>query len=434
MSRYSHISVAIPILAEQDNLPRLLSRLQRQSFQNFTLYLCINNEEQGYGYDENQATLRMLENANSLPMVVIDRSSKGHGWTGKKKGVGWARKVIFERIMSDCNDDELVVSLDADTDFDDNYLEAVLSTMNANPTSNAFCVPYYHPLSGDDTLDRPMLRYECYMRHYLIQLLRIANPYAFTALGSAMAFPLWAYRRVGGITPLQGGEDFYLMQKFAKTGALLLCFPSPAHSRLTVRPQGRVSSRVPFGTGPAIAAGIEEMDNRYPFYNEQGFDAVKATYSSFPSIIASCHGTFYRILTIFSTKAPAAMIAPSPITASSNTVAPMPISAASPVSPGMTPKTACTPPMWPNSPAARAGTAVPTRISASATPTIRWTSAAQGAVRLGPGRHSTSFATGSSPMSRMVPSSRVPPLTGWTTPWATTCRARCPSSSSLPAR
>ena len=129
-----------------------------------------------------------------------------------------------------------------------------------------------------------MLRYECYMRHYLIQLLRIANPYAFTALGSAMAFPIWAYRRVGGITPLQGGEDFYLMQKFAKTGALLLCFSSPIHSRLTVRPQGRVSSRVPFGTGPAIAAGIEEMHSRYPFYNEQGFEAVKATYDSFPSL------------------------------------------------------------------------------------------------------------------------------------------------------
>ena len=284
MSRYCHISVAVPILAEQENLPLLLSRLRRQTFQDFTLYLCINNEEGGYGYEENQDSLCFLQSVSDLPLVVIDRSSTGHGWTGKKKGVGWARKVLFDRIMSDHNDDELVVSLDADTDFDDNYLEAVCDTMNAYPESNAFCVPYYHPLSGDDSLDRPMLRYECYMRHYLIHLLRIGSPYAFTALGSAMAFPLWAYRRVGGITPLQGGEDFYLMQKFAKTGSILLHFSSPLHQSLTVRPQGRVSSRVPFGTGPAIAAGIEEMDNRYPFYNDQGFTAVKATYDSFPAL------------------------------------------------------------------------------------------------------------------------------------------------------
>lgn len=284
MSRYSHISVAIPILAEQDNLPSLLSRFRRQSFRDFTLYLCVNNEEQGYGYAENQTSLRLLHSVDDLPLVIIDRSSKGLGWTGKKKGVGWARKLLFDRIAADHDKNELVVSMDADTGFDDDYLEAVCNTMNAHPDYTAFCVPYYHPLSGDDILDRPMLRYECYMRHYLIQLLRIANPYAFTALGSAMAFPIWAYRRVGGITPLQGGEDFYLMQKFAKTGALLLCFSSPIHSRLTVRPQGRVSSRVPFGTGPAIAAGIEEMHSRYPFYNEQGFEAVKATYDSFPSL------------------------------------------------------------------------------------------------------------------------------------------------------
>ena len=285
MPRYSHISVAVPMLDEYANIPSLLGRLRRQTFTQFALYCCVNNEEGGPGFEGNQRSLELLRQVNDIPVVVIDRSSPGKGWTGKKKGVGWARKLLFERIMEEHNDDELMVSLDADTDFDDDYLEAVLATLNAHPNCNAFSVPYYHPLNHDEALDRPMLRYECYMRHYLLGLLRIGSPYAFTALGSAMVFPLWAYRRVGGITPLQGGEDFYLLQKFAKTGSLVSQFVEPYRGRgMLVRPQGRISSRVPFGTGPAIAKGLASMDESYPFYSDEGFAAVKATYDLFPAL------------------------------------------------------------------------------------------------------------------------------------------------------
>ena len=285
MPRYSHISVAVPMLDEYANIPSLLGRLRRQTFTQFALYCCVNNEEGGPGFEGNQRSLELLRQVNDIPVVVIDRSSPGKGWTGKKKGVGWARKLLFERIMEEHNDDELMVSLDADTDFDDDYLEAVLATLNAHPDCNAFTVPYYHPLNHDEALDRPMLRYECYMRHYLLGLLRIGSPYAFTALGSAMVFPLWAYRRVGGITPLQGGEDFYLLQKFAKTGSLVSQFVEPYRGRgMVVRPQGRISSRVPFGTGPAIAKGLASMDESYPFYSDEGFAAVKATYDLFPAL------------------------------------------------------------------------------------------------------------------------------------------------------
>lgn len=273
------------MLAEQQNLPLLLDHLRQQTWPHFTVYLCVNNVEGGFGYEENQACLKKLEKVCDIPLVVIDRSSPGLGWTGKKKGVGWARKVIFEKIITDHNDDELIVSLDADTDFDADYLEAVVGTMNACPNANAFSIPYYHPLNGQEQLDRPMLRYECYMRHYLINLLRISSPYAFTALGSAIAFPAWAYKRVGGITPLQGGEDFYLLQKFAKTGAIVNNFISPyREQKKVVRPQGRISPRVPFGTGPAIAKGISGMDESYPFYSQEGFKAIKDTFDSFAQL------------------------------------------------------------------------------------------------------------------------------------------------------
>ena len=120
------------------------------------------------------------------------------------------------------------------------------------------------------------------MRHYMINMLEIGSPYAFTALGSAMAFTVAAYRKAGGITPLQGGEDFYLMQKFVKTGRVLVGGDDQEH--LIVRPQGRVSRRVPFGTGPAVAMSLEEQKGKYLFYKREGFEAVRETYERFEEL------------------------------------------------------------------------------------------------------------------------------------------------------
>lgn len=304
--RYSHISVAIPALAESANLPQLVDSLMCQTIKDFDVYICVNNPESWRSSDDekvhnmyldNQLSLDYLHHvAVSLPQLhIIDCSSPTRGWLGKKHGVGWARKTIMDAIIRDHDDNELVVSLDADTDFDEKYLESVLNAMNSHSDCDAFAVPYYHPLCGTEKTDRAMLRYEIYMRHYLVNMLAIKHrlsvlyasqygiyntdfPYAFTALGSAMVFSLWAYRRVGGYTPLQGGEDFYLMQKFAKTGRMLLSCNE------VVRPQGRVSSRVPFGTGPAIAKGVDSMEDSYPLYPHEAFEAIAETYTLFPRL------------------------------------------------------------------------------------------------------------------------------------------------------
>lgn len=286
----SSIAIAIPMMDEWENVPSLLHRLQRQSLSSFSVYVCVNQPDSWWtdGQSDhlavclhNQQTLqalKKLEISSHFTLSIIDRSSQGHGWTGKKMGVGWARKELFARVLNEQDEACVIVSMDADTDFDDDYLEQVLDAFRCDSSISALSVPYYHPLTGVEQVDRPLLRYECYMRHYLIQLLKINNAYAFSALGSAMAFPAWAYHRVGGITPLQGGEDFYLMQKFAKTGRISLAFNS------VVRPSGRPSHRVPFGTGPAVAMDLDEQDAHYPFYSTIGFAAVKDTYDMFPML------------------------------------------------------------------------------------------------------------------------------------------------------
>lgn len=280
-----HISVAIPLMDELENLPALVECLNKQTYRNFSVYVCVNQPE-SWWEDEakrqictnNADSIAFLQSVENLPITIIDRSSRGHGWPAKRHGVGYARKELFDTILQTVPDDEIIVSLDGDTAFGKDYLESIAGQFANNPELSAIAVPYYHPFSGNVPIDRSLLRYEIYMRHYLINMLQIGNPYAFTALGSAMAFTAGAYRRCGGITPLQGGEDFYLLQKLRKTGRLSV------FNKETVFPQGRESKRVPFGTGPAVAKSVAEQDASYPFYATASFEKVRQTYNLFPAL------------------------------------------------------------------------------------------------------------------------------------------------------
>lgn len=211
-------------------------------------------------------------------MTVIDRSSPGKGWTGSHFGVGWARKTLMDAISGKADKGDIIVSIDADTEFGDPYLASVHGTFSEHPGFAALSVPYYHRLTGDEVTDRCILRYEIYMRYYALNMWRISNPYRFTAIGSAMAFPLWAYRTVGGITPHKSGEDFYFMQKLAKYGRILHWNPE------RVYPAARFSDRVFFGTGPAMIQGREGNWSSYPIYPFRLFDDVMDTFSLFPAL------------------------------------------------------------------------------------------------------------------------------------------------------
>ncbi len=285
MPHYNHISVAVPAMDELDTMPMLLDCLKKQTFVHFDLYVCVNNPDLWWNkpdkidiINNNLQLINLLNTTPGINITIIDKCTKGNGWIGKKKGVGMARKLLFDRIIADYGTNNIIVSMDADTTFDTNYLHSIAEQFNTIPQLSAIAVPYYHPLGDDDNNNRAILRYELYMRYYMLQLLRIKSPYAFTALGSAIAFTPQAYTAVGGITPLEGGEDFYLMQKFCKTGHISIYNPE------VVYPSSRISHRVPFGTGPAVNKGIAEQEKSYPFYPSALFDDIKETFSSFGSL------------------------------------------------------------------------------------------------------------------------------------------------------
>ena len=150
--------------------------------------------------------------------------------------------------------------------------------MASHPEWPALSVPYYHPLTGEETQDRAILRYELYMRNYALNLYHIGSPYSFTALGSAIVMRAGALHKIGGITPVQSGEDFYLLQKFCKMA------PIGNYCDTTVFPSARLSDRVNFGTGPALIKGKRGDWKSYPIYHHTLFESIAETYQLLPKL------------------------------------------------------------------------------------------------------------------------------------------------------
>ncbi len=279
------IHVALPAMNEADYLPGTFECLFNQSNRSFHLWVCVNQPDRWWDDPDkietcknNRETLNYLSRIKNDRLHVIDRSSKGKGWNQKAHGVGQARKVIMDNINEFADEYDIILSLDADTAFHADYLESVKTIFARHPQAVALSNPYYHELSGDEALDRSMLRYEIYMRHYAINMWRIDSPYSFTALGSAIGLPVWAYRKVGGITAKKSGEDFYFLQKLRKTG--WIC----NHNTEKVYPGTRYSDRVFFGTGRALIKGRNGDWESYPIYDHRLFEEVKTTYELFPQL------------------------------------------------------------------------------------------------------------------------------------------------------
>ncbi len=278
------IYVTLPVLNESTNLPALVSCMQKQRFKDFSLIACVNNYDHWWEDAnvrdqciDNQQSLDYLRSLNGLDITVIDSCSKGNGWSVKKGGVGWARKVAMDHAAELGADQDLIISIDADTYYPENFFDEVKRVFELNHKITGLAIPYYHQLAGDET-DRLILRYEIYMRHFLLNMLLIRNPYAFTAIGSAMACTLKGYNRIGGITPVKSGEDFYFIQKLVKNGNIGLWVETVAY------PSPRFSDRVLFGTGPALIKGSGGDWDSYPLHPGLSFEMIQKTFDCFPEL------------------------------------------------------------------------------------------------------------------------------------------------------
>lgn len=277
------LHIAIPLMDELENIPVLIENIRIQTYKNYQVWICVNQPEVWHDdpmkipvCERNAETIKYINSQIDFPIRLLDFSTKGNGWRGKKHGVGIARKVLMDSINKVADANDIIISLDGDTEFNPNYFQSIIANFNQNPLFPAISIPYYHRLTGNKKEDRAILRYEIYMRYYELNLRRIGSPYAFTALGSAMACKISAYRRIGGMTPKKSGEDFYFLQKLVKFKPIL------TKNSEWVYPAARFSDRVFFGTGPAMIKGDSGDWTSYPIYRWELFDEIKEAFDLFP--------------------------------------------------------------------------------------------------------------------------------------------------------
>lgn len=248
--------VVIPSLAEGDrlfNALRSLAANSRAGRANFLILVVVNQSELATQEEHLQneidlARLTDLAEASELCLAWIDASREGCALPARHAGVGLARKLGMDLALSrlNWNQDPLLVCLDADTLVEAHYLETI-DRHFLQSASGAAVLPYRHQSAVDPVVQKAIDHYELFLRSYVYGLRLAGSPYAFNSIGSAMACRASAYVRCGGMNSRKAGEDFYFLQKLAKTDGVNLL------SGTTVFPEPRVSERVPFGTGRSMA-------------------------------------------------------------------------------------------------------------------------------------------------------------------------------------
>ena len=196
----------------------------------------------------------------------------------KFRNVGNARKAGFDGTIF-ANDgnltdkDPLFFSLDADTLIAEDYFEKAILWAKENPTAAGAVFHFEHRFENSDAaVNNAAMCYEIYLRDYAWKLKETTTPYAFWTIGSAFMCCMSGYVTCGGMRRNAAGEDFYFLQALCKVG------PVGVVQDTTVYPSGRVSNRVPFGTGPAIQQAVE--GKAVKLYNQKCFDELKEFFTA----------------------------------------------------------------------------------------------------------------------------------------------------------
>lgn len=222
-----------------------------------------------------EAAAGFYKNFRLLPILT-------EGTVKKKAGVGFARKTAMDeavrRFATVDSPDGLIVSLDADSLVSKDYFREIESAGKKN-TAVCFTFQFRHYQDADvypETVINACKLYEMYLRYYRLALKTFDFPFAIHTIGSCFAIRAGAYVKLGGMTPRQGGEDFYFLQKAVKM------HPVYEINTPIVYPSPRISNRVPFGTGPSVRHIVE--NGNYKVYHFDLFHLLKSFYALFPDM------------------------------------------------------------------------------------------------------------------------------------------------------
>lgn len=216
--------------------------------------------------------------APQVDLYLHDLDSSG-GTIPASQGVGLARKIgcdiAFKWLCEGAIVSNWICSTDADARLPRDYFAKLES---APPDAAAACYPFGHVAGADPACNEATALYELRLHHYVLGLEFAGSPYAWHSLGSCLAVRPGAYAAVRGFPKRAGGEDFYLLNKLAKTG------PVARLAGACIELESRASSRVPFGTGPAVAR-ISDAENPAElalFYHPASYAGLRGVLAATP--------------------------------------------------------------------------------------------------------------------------------------------------------
>lgn len=192
----------------------------------------------------------------------------------KFAGAGMARKIgmdeAIRRFARADNPEGLIISLDADCLVSSNYFSGI-ETVFADKKNFAATLNFKHRADAIDDLKQKegILLYENYLHYYKKALDFTGFPDSIYTIGSAFVVRAEAYVKQGGMNRRQAGEDFYFLNKLTRLGKVTEI------NDVFVYPSGRVSNRVPFGTGAAMTKWMNDADDLAMTYNFSSFLDLK---------------------------------------------------------------------------------------------------------------------------------------------------------------
>ncbi len=225
---------------------------------------------------QNQQTSAELEawinefSTDKLQFFVVGPVELKKKWAG----AGMARKAGMDEAVRRFNylnkPDGIVVSLDADTLVEENYLVEIERYFRKNPSYAGATLSFEHQKEGlEDRHLQGILLYEKYMDYYKRAMGFTGYPYPMFTVGSAFAVTVGAYVKRGGMNRRQAGEDFYFLQNLVQVGTV------GEITSTKVYPSSRLSNRVPFGTGPVLQKWMTGESDLLKTYNFDSFIDLK---------------------------------------------------------------------------------------------------------------------------------------------------------------
>lgn len=203
-------------------------------------------------------------------LLCIGRHTPG-AFLPPGQGVGLARKIGTDVALALYAAGQLadpwLHHTDADALLPADYFARTL----ALPRSVVAAVyPFVHTAATDDAVGEAARRYEISLRYYVLGLRHAGSPYAFHTIGSTVAVRAEAYAQVRGVPKRDAAEDFYFLDKLRKVGTVVSLSGAPLIL------SGRVSQRVPFGTGKAIWRLVSGDLPALRLYHPATFDYLRA--------------------------------------------------------------------------------------------------------------------------------------------------------------